>query len=148
MINAAQLTSPLLARQQFAAKTCASLRRRRWLLVRPSNSCTVHHAEHVWRHVTNLLSPLRQQVLPVLCAAIVLLPSTCIAEPLLTSKPTFATDYASVVRKREGKTKSSLPSAREAEALLEINEDLFTIEALEGMSRCVFVPACSALHSK
>ena len=54
---------------------------------------------------------------------------------MLANKPTFSADYAAVVRKREGKSKSSLPSSREAEALLEINEDLFTTEALEGMSR-------------
>lgn len=61
------------------------------------------------------------------------LPSS--AASVLANKPTYAADYAAVVRKREGKSKSSLPSSKEAEALLEINEDLFTTEALEGMSR-------------
>ena len=82
------------------------------------------------------LSALKQQIASVLCSAVVLTPSICFAEPVLTNKPVFATDYASVVRKREGKAKSNLPSAKEAEALLEINEELFTTEALEGMSRC------------
>ena len=58
---------------------------------------------------------------------------------MLANKPTFSADYAAVVRKREGKSKSNLPSSREAEALLEINEDLFTTEALEGMSRYMYV---------
>lgn len=61
----------------------------------------------------------------------------CDAITKLANKPTFSSDYAAVVRKREGKAKSNLPSAKEAEALLEINEDLFTAEALEGMSRIV-----------
>lgn len=82
------------------------------------------------------LAALKQCIASVLCSAVVLTPSICIAEPLFTNKPVFATDYASVVRKREGKAKSNLPSAKEAEALLEINEELFTTEALEGMSRC------------
>lgn len=78
---------------------------------------------------------LKLQVASVLCSAVLCLPGLCFAEPVLTNKPAFATDYATAVRKREGKTKSNLPSAREAEALLEINEELFTTEALEGMSR-------------
>ena len=63
----------------------------------------------------------------------------CSAASVLANKPTFSADYAAVVRKREGKSKSNLPSSREAEALLEINEDLFTTEALEGMSRYMSV---------
>lgn len=59
----------------------------------------------------------------------------CSAASVLGRSPTFSADYAAVVRKREGRSKSNLPSSREAEALLEINEDLFTTEALEGMSR-------------
>lgn len=70
-----------------------------------------------------------------LCALALCFPDVGYAEPLFTKKPAFTTDYATAVRKREGKTKSNLPSAREAEALLEINEELFTTEALEGMSR-------------
>ena len=69
-------------------------------------------------------------------AAVALTALPCNAVPVLANKPTFSADYAAVVRKREGKTKSSLPTSREAEALLAINEDLFTTEALEGMSRC------------
>ncbi|KAL3145262.1 hypothetical protein ABBQ32_001001 [Trebouxia sp. C0010 RCD-2024] len=61
----------------------------------------------------------------------------CSAASVLGRSPTFSADYAAVVRKREGRSKSNLPSSREAEALLEINEDLFTTEALEGMSRIV-----------
>ena len=72
----------------------------------------------------------------VLAAVLTLTSLPCDGSSVLANKPTFATDYATVVRKREGKSKSNLPSAREAEALLEINEDLFTTEALEGMSRC------------
>ena len=67
------------------------------------------------------------------CLALTSLP--CNGASVLANKPSFSSDYAAVVRKREGKSKSSLPSSREAEALLEINEDLFTTEALEGMSR-------------
>lgn len=73
----------------------------------------------------------------VLAAVLTLTSLPCDGSSVLANKPTFATDYATVVRKREGKSKSNLPSAREAEALLEINEDLFTTEALEGMSRIV-----------
>jgi hypothetical protein len=72
----------------------------------------------------------------VLAAVLTLTSLPCDGSSVLANKPTFTTDYATVVRKREGKSKSNLPSAREAEALLEINEDLFTTEALEGMSRC------------
>ena len=72
----------------------------------------------------------------VLAAVLTLTSLPCDGSSVLANKPTFATDYATVMRKREGKSKSNLPSAREAEALLEINEDLFTTEALEGMSRC------------
>lgn len=76
-----------------------------------------------------------------ICLAVALaytsLPSS--AASVLANKPTYKADYAAVVRKREGKSKSSLPSSREAEALLEINEDLFTAEALEGMSRYMSV---------
>ena len=68
----------------------------------------------------------------------------CSAASVLANKPTFSADYAAVVRKREGKSKSNLPSSREAEALLEINEDLFTAEALEGMSR--YVVACHTFY--
>ena len=75
----------------------------------------------------------------VLAAVLTLTSLPCDGSSVLANKPTFATDYATVVRKREGKSKSNLPSAREAEALLEINEDLFTTEALEGMSRCRIV---------
>ena len=60
---------------------------------------------------------------------------SCDGASVLANKPSFSSDYAAVVRKREGKSKSNLPSSREAEALLEINEDLFTSEALEGMAR-------------
>ena len=75
----------------------------------------------------------------VLAAVLTLTSLPCDGSSVLANKPTFATNYATVVRKREGKSKSNLPSAREAEALLEINEDLFTTEALEGMSRCRIV---------
>ena len=57
------------------------------------------------------------------------------AGSILANKPALTSDYAAVVRKREGKSKSSLPTSKEAEALLEINEDMFTAEALEGMAR-------------
>lgn len=69
------------------------------------------------------------------------------AASVLANKPTYAADYAAVVRKREGKSKSSLPSSREAEALLEINEDLFTTEALEGMSRYISDCVCWQLET-
>lgn len=70
-----------------------------------------------------------------LAAAITLtaLPSGALS--VLANKPAVSSDYAAAVRKREGKAKSNLPSSREAEALLEINEDMFTTEALEGMAR-------------
>lgn len=70
-----------------------------------------------------------------LAAALACTSLPCSAVSVLGRKPTFSADYAAVVRKREGKSKSNLPSSREAQALLEINEDLFTTEALEGMSR-------------
>ena len=70
-----------------------------------------------------------------LAACLVLTSLPCSGGSVLANKPSFSSDYAAVVRKREGKSKSNLPSSREAEALLEINEDLFTTEALEGMSR-------------
>jgi len=90
---------------------------------------------------TRFILKLRQQicsfnVLALCSAALLSLTSLpCDGASVLANKPTFSADYAAVVRKREGKAKSNLPSAREAEALLEINEDLFTTEALEGMSR-------------
>ena len=98
-------------------------------------------------HVTNSLNfGLQAGVTRVaaICIAAALactsLPSS--AASVLANKPTYAADYAAVVRKREGKSKSSLPSSREAEALLEINEDLFTTEALEGMSRYICDCVC------
>ncbi len=83
----------------------------------------------------------------VLAAMLTLTSLPCDGSSVLANKPTFATDYATVVRKREGKSKSNLPSAREAEALLEINEDLFTTEALEGMSRCRIVCPVDTCYS-
>ena len=83
----------------------------------------------------------------VLAAVLTLTSLPCDGSSVLANKPTFATDYATVVRKREGKSKSNLPSAREAEALLEINEDLFTTEALEGMSRCRVVCPLDTCYS-
>ena len=71
-----------------------------------------------------------------LAAAVVFTACPTEAVSVLSNKPALSSDYASVVRKREGKSKSALPSSKEAEALLEINEDMFTTEALEGMSRC------------
>ena len=90
---------------------------------------------------TNFIADLTQQICnrvasAFLLVAVLTLTSLPCHGTILANKPTFANDYATVVRKREGKSKSNLPSAREAEALLEINEDLFTTEALEGMSRC------------
>ena len=72
-----------------------------------------------------------------LAAAIIFTAFPTEAVSVLSNKPALSSDYASVVRKREGKSKSALPSSKEAEALLEINEDMFTTEALEGMSRCL-----------
>lgn len=94
---------------------------------------------------TNFIADLKQQICNhhasalSLVAVLTLTSLPCHGTTVLANKPTFANDYATVVRKREGKSKSNLPSAREAEALLEINEDLFTTEALEGMSRCATV---------
>ena len=95
-----------------------------------------------WRrsHVANSLNSELQDAVAraaAICLAAVLACNSlpCSAASVLANKPTFSADYAAVVRKREGKSKSNLPSSREAEALLEINEDLFTTEALEGMSR-------------
>ena len=81
---------------------------------------------------------------PGICLAALLACTSlpCDGASLLTSKPILSPDYATVVRKREGKAKSHLPTSKEAEALLEINEDLFTTEALEGMSRYLLLP-CS-----
>ena len=105
-----------------------------------------------WRrsHVANSLkSELQDGVARVaaVCLAAVLACTSlpCSATSALANKPTFSADYAAVVRKREGKSKSNLPSSREAEALLEINEDLFTTEALEGMSRYISKLACLRL---
>lgn len=108
------------------------------------------HPEHIhnlgrvsWKHFAHTRTsdtvswqlPFKQCIASLLCSAAFLLPSVCFAEPFLTNKPVLSTDYDTVVRKREGRAKSNLPSAKEAEALLEINEELFTAEALEGMSR-------------
>lgn len=116
------------------------------------------HPEHThnlgrvsWKHFAHTYNlstaswqlTFKQCIVSLLCSATFLLPSTCFAEPLLTNKPILSTDYDTVVRKREGKAKSNLPSAKEAEALLEINEELFTAEALEGMSRQAPSPASS-----
>ena len=79
-----------------------------------------------------------------LAAAIMLTSCPSDAGSILANKPALTSDYAAVVKRREGKSKSSLPSSREAEALLEINEDMFTSEALEGMSR---YPALDILQS-
>ncbi len=89
--------------------------------------------------VANSLVSGLQEELARVAAVLLAVTLACTSLPcsaaVLGRSPTYSADYAAVVRKREGRSKSNLPSSREAEALLEINEDLFTTEALEGMSR-------------
>ena len=142
MITRCHLLSPSSRpRIAYTAAVSRALQRSTQLQAQPGSRTSP--ATH-WRRsrvANSLNSELQDGVARVvaICLAAALACSSlpCSAASVLANKPTFSADYAAVVRKREGKSKSNLPSSREAEALLEINEDLFTTEALEGMSRYI-----------
>lgn len=151
MLCHAMITRPLQlpAPQVFVARPCqpvrASSRRVVVCAVRVRKQGFLAACLGLNASKTNFIADLKQQICNhvasafPLVAVLTLTSLPCNGTTILANKPTFASDYATVVRKREGKSKSNLPSAREAEALLEVNEDLFTTEALEGMSRCATV---------